>query len=92
MSADVHTFLGLIGVTEVDVLGFSIGGMVTQLVGLNAPSTINVRKLVLCGTGPSAGPESVPTPNMAGVLEYSGAKHMELPQMRILFFPMTKEG
>ncbi|KAH0531061.1 hypothetical protein TsFJ059_005619 [Trichoderma semiorbis] len=29
---------------------------------------------------------------MAGVLEYSGAKHMELPQMRILFFPMTKEG
>ncbi|UKZ74895.1 hypothetical protein TrVFT333_002565 [Trichoderma virens FT-333] len=48
--------------------------------------------LVLCGTGPSAGAESVPTPNMAGVLEYSGAKHMELPQMRILFFPMTKEG
>lgn len=92
MAADVHTFLGLIGVAEVDVLGFSIGGMVTQLVGLNAPSTINVRKLVLCGTGPSAGPESVPTPNMAGVLEYSGAKHMELPQMRILFFPMTKEG
>ncbi|OPB43814.1 hypothetical protein A0O28_0021320 [Trichoderma guizhouense] len=92
MAADVHTFLGLIGVTEVDVLGFSIGGMLTQLVGLNAPSTINVRKLVLCGTGPSAGPESVPTPNMAGVLEYSGAKHMELPQMRILFFPMTKEG
>ncbi|QYS97751.1 AB hydrolase-1 domain-containing protein [Trichoderma simmonsii] len=29
---------------------------------------------------------------MAGALEYSGAKHMELPQMRILFFPMTKEG
>ncbi|PKK54432.1 hypothetical protein CI102_918 [Trichoderma harzianum] len=41
MAADVHTFLGLIGLTEVDILGFSIGGMVTQLVGLNAPSTIN---------------------------------------------------
>ncbi|KAL7933111.1 Alpha/Beta hydrolase protein [Trichoderma chlorosporum] len=70
MTADVHTFLSLIEVTKVDVLGFSIGRIVTQLVVLNAPATINVRKLVLCGTGP----------------------HMELPQMRILFFPMTKEG
>ncbi|KAL7904891.1 Alpha/Beta hydrolase protein [Trichoderma velutinum] len=91
-AADVHTFLGLIGVTEVDILGFSIGGMAAQLIGLNAPSSINVRKLVLCGTGPSAGSESVPTPNQAGVLEYSLAKHMELPEMRKLFFPMTKEG
>lgn len=92
MAADVHTFLELIEIKEIDVLGFSIGGMVTQLVGLNAPSTINVRKLVLCGTGPSAGADMVHTPNMAGVMEHSGAKHMELPQMRILFFPMTKEG
>lgn len=66
--------------------------MVIQLVGLNVPSTIHVRKLALCGIGPSAGADMVQTPNMAGVLEYSGAKHMELPQMRILFFPMTKEG
>lgn len=54
MVVDVHTFFDLIGVREVDALGFSIGTMVAQLVGLNAPSIIHVRNLILCGTGPSA--------------------------------------
>lgn len=40
--------------TLVDILGFSMGGCVAQMVALNAPSL--VRKVVLCGTIPSAGP------------------------------------
>ncbi|KAK5995076.1 2-hydroxy-6-oxononadienedioate/2-hydroxy-6-oxononatrienedioate hydrolase-like protein [Cladobotryum mycophilum] len=37
----------------VDVLGFSMGGYVAQMTALNAPAI--VRRLILAGTGPSAG-------------------------------------
>ncbi|KAH8169908.1 alpha/beta hydrolase fold domain-containing protein [Sarocladium implicatum] len=43
-----------LGLTQVDVLGFSMGGCVAQMVALNAPTL--VRKVVLCGTIPSTGP------------------------------------
>lgn len=43
-----------LGLKRVDVMGFSMGGCVAQLVALNAPSL--VRSLVLCGTIPSTGP------------------------------------
>ncbi|KIX96685.1 uncharacterized protein Z520_07404 [Fonsecaea multimorphosa CBS 102226] len=41
--------------TQVDVLGFSMGGYVAQQLCLDAPDV--VRKLVLSGTGPSLGPD-----------------------------------
>ncbi|KAK9427083.1 Alpha/Beta hydrolase protein [Lipomyces doorenjongii] len=40
-------------IKQVDVFGFSMGGFVAQLIALNAPHL--VRKLILAGTGPSAG-------------------------------------
>lgn len=40
--------------TQVDVLGFSLGGFVAQQLVLDAPDL--VRKVVLSGTGPSSGP------------------------------------
>ncbi|KAK9364722.1 Alpha/Beta hydrolase protein [Lipomyces kononenkoae] len=43
-----------LGIKQVDVLGFSMGGFVAQLIALNNPNL--VRKLVLAGTGPSEGP------------------------------------
>ncbi|KAK9257922.1 Alpha/Beta hydrolase protein [Lipomyces tetrasporus] len=43
-----------LNIKEVDVLGFSMGGFVAQLIALNCPHL--VRKLILAGTGPSAGP------------------------------------
>lgn len=46
--------LAALGVGRADVMGFSMGGCVAQLVALNAPRL--VRCLVLCGTTPSAGP------------------------------------
>ncbi|GJN67601.1 alpha/beta-hydrolase [Purpureocillium lilacinum] len=42
-----------LGVKRADVMGFSMGGCVAQLVALNAPKL--VRALVLCGTIPSEG-------------------------------------
>jgi pimeloyl-ACP methyl ester carboxylesterase len=42
-----------LNIPQIDLLGFSMGGFVAQMTALNAPTV--VRKLVLAGTGPSAG-------------------------------------
>lgn len=43
-----------LGIRQFDVLGFSMGGCVAQLVALNAPPR-SVRSLILLGTTPSSG-------------------------------------
>lgn len=50
---DIITVLAVLEIRRVDLLGFSIGGFVAQLVALEASGL--VRKLILAGTGPSAG-------------------------------------
>jgi pimeloyl-ACP methyl ester carboxylesterase len=50
MGANAIAFVTALGLTTVDVLGFSIGGMVAQEIALQAPNL--VRKLILVGTGP----------------------------------------
>lgn len=42
-----------LGIPKVDILGFSMGGFVVQLMALQAPDL--VRKLIVAGSGPSAG-------------------------------------
>jgi len=53
MAAHVIAFLDAIGLKEVDLLGFSLGGMVAQQTALQRPSL--VRKLLLVGTAPEGG-------------------------------------
>src|SRR5882762_10054724 len=53
MGANAIAFIKALGLKRVDVLGFSIGGMVAQEITLQAPDL--VRKLILVGTGPRGG-------------------------------------
>jgi pimeloyl-ACP methyl ester carboxylesterase len=53
MGANAIAFIKALGLTQVDVLGFSIGGFVAQEITLQAPDL--VRRLVLVGTGPRGG-------------------------------------
>src|SRR4030088_2116672 len=53
MGANAVVFIKALGLTKVDVLGFSIGGSVAQEITLQAPEL--VRRLVLVGTGPRGG-------------------------------------
>jgi pimeloyl-ACP methyl ester carboxylesterase len=53
MAANAIALIGALGLSKVDVLGFSIGGFVAQEIAGQAPSL--VRKLVLVGTGPRGG-------------------------------------
>src|SRR3989442_10343758 len=58
MGANAIAFIRALGLKRVDVLGFSIGGLVAQEITLQAPDL--VRRLVLVGTGPRSG-ESMDT-------------------------------
>jgi pimeloyl-ACP methyl ester carboxylesterase len=53
MGRDIIAFIRAFGAKQVDIFGFSIGGMVAQQIALDAPEL--VRRLVLAGTGPSGG-------------------------------------
>ncbi len=50
MATDAVAFIKALGLTEVDVFGYSVGGKVAQEIAVQAPDL--VRKLVLVGTGP----------------------------------------
>lgn len=53
MADDAVLFIKAMGLQQVDLLGFSMGGMVAQEIVLKEPQL--VRKMVLAGTGPAGG-------------------------------------
>ncbi|MFA6083568.1 alpha/beta fold hydrolase [Mucilaginibacter sp.] len=53
MANDAESFINALGIKKIDLLGFSIGGMVAQQLTLDHPELI--RRLVLVGTGPRGG-------------------------------------
>jgi pimeloyl-ACP methyl ester carboxylesterase len=53
MTAHLLAFTDALGLTQVDLLGFSLGGMVAQQAALDRPSL--VRKMLLVGTAPEGG-------------------------------------
>jgi pimeloyl-ACP methyl ester carboxylesterase len=50
MAKNAESFIGALGLKQIDLLGFSIGGMVAQQIVVDRPDLI--RRLVLVGTGP----------------------------------------
>lgn len=53
-------FIDALGLTEIDALGWSMGGTVVQMLALDRPAL--VRRLVLAGTGPGGVPDAPPAP------------------------------
>jgi pimeloyl-ACP methyl ester carboxylesterase len=53
MAENAAAFIGALGLSKVDVLGFSIGGFVAQALTQQRPDL--VRRLILVGTGPRGG-------------------------------------
>ena len=53
MAADAIAFIKALGLEQVDLFGFSIGGMVVQEITLQAPDL--VRRLIVDGAGPRGG-------------------------------------
>jgi pimeloyl-ACP methyl ester carboxylesterase len=53
MSDDCFSFCSALGLKAVEILGFSLGGMIAQQMALDHPNL--VRRLILLGTGPRGG-------------------------------------
>ena len=54
MAEDMIAVIDTLGLTTIDLLGFSLGGFVAQDILRQAPG--RVRKVILSGTGPAGGP------------------------------------
>jgi len=54
MARDAVLFIRALGFEQVDLFGFSMGGMIAQVIAQTDPRL--VRRLVLAGTGPAGGP------------------------------------
>ena len=53
MAKDAVAFIRALDLDQVDLLGFSMGGMIAQVIAEDEPQL--VRKLILAGTGPAGG-------------------------------------
>lgn len=76
MGAKAIAFIRALGLNQVDVLGFSIGGMVSQEITLQAPDL--VRKLILVGTGPRGADMATSQSQQIFAASYDPAEHLWL--------------
>jgi len=89
MGADAIAFIRAMGLKKVDLLGFSLGGAVAQMVALQAPDL--VRRLILAGTGPRGG-GGIDEITRIAVGAYLKAALTLSDARNFLFFPRTPEG
>lgn len=86
MAAHVLAFLDALGLTQVDVLGFSLGGVLAQVIALERPSL--VRKMLLVGTAPEGGEDimHLEKPVLKQVLEDHGIQGLQ-KLVKLFFTP-----
>ena len=89
MGADAIAFIRALGHEKVDLIGFSLGGGVAQMVALQAPDL--VRRMVLAGTGPRGGGGIWKMPFIVGGA-YAKAFLARKDPRHFLFFPRTAAG
>jgi pimeloyl-ACP methyl ester carboxylesterase len=76
MAANAIAFISALGLEKVDVLGFSIGGMVSQEITLQAPELVH--RLILVGTGPRGSDMSTSQSSSIFAGSYEPAEHLWL--------------
>ncbi|GAB2991839.1 hypothetical protein GCM10023080_067010 [Streptomyces pseudoechinosporeus] len=87
MARDAVAFIRALGFDEVDLLGFSMGGMVAQVIAQKEPQL--VRKLILAGAGPAGG-EEIDKVTRASLLDTMKAKDLQRPEGTPLPHPNRK--
>lgn len=89
MAADAVNFIRALGYERVDLLGFSLGGGVAQVIALEHPAL--VRKMILAGTG-TAGASDLDEVTKVAVMAYVKPALTLRDPRHFLFFPRTTEG
>lgn len=89
MASDMVAVIRALGLAQVDIIGFSLGGFVAQQIALTDPSL--VRKLILAGTGPAGGIEIERVGPVSWPLIFKGLLTFKDPKT-YLFFTSTANG
>ena len=89
MAADAVTFIRALGLEQVDLLGFSLGGMIAQVIVREHPQL--VRRLILAGTGPAGG-EGIKNVTKLSHLDTARALLTRQDPKQFLFFTRTANG
>ena len=86
MAAHLLAFADALGLTQVDLLGFSLGGMVAQQAALDRPSL--VRKMLLVGTAPEGGEDvmHLEKPELRRILENPDLQGLQV-LVKLFFTP-----
>ena len=86
MAAHFLAFADALGLTQVDLLGFSLGGMVAQQAALDRPSL--VRKMLLVGTAPEGGEDimHLEKPELKLILEDPNLQGLQV-LVKLFFVP-----
>lgn len=81
-------FIQALGLTQVDILGWSLGGIVAQGIALRAPEL--VRRLVVAGSTPAGVPDQpAPGPRVGEILSHAVNDDEDY---LYLFFPESDQG
>ncbi len=89
MAKDAFAFIRALGLEQVDLFGFSMGGMIAQLIAADEPQL--VRKVILAGTGPAGGEGITNVTRIAHFDTLRGLLTLQDPK-QFLFFTRTAEG
>jgi pimeloyl-ACP methyl ester carboxylesterase len=89
MAEDAVAFIRALGFDQVDLHGFSMGGMVAQVIAQDEPGL--VRKLILTGTGPAGGKGMKEVVWVAQLDTLRGLLSFQDPK-QFLFFSRTANG
>jgi pimeloyl-ACP methyl ester carboxylesterase len=89
MARDAVAFIDALGFGKIDLLGFSLGGFVAQVIAQQRPDP--VRKIILAGTGPAGG-EGIA--NVGAILQdaFAKAEAAHKHPKHFLFFTQTSNG
>ena len=89
MARDAIAFIRALGLEQVDLLGFSLGGGVAQVIAMEEPEL--VRKVILAGTGPAGGGGIDEITKIAVKAYIKAALTLRNPK-HYLFFTRTPDG
>jgi pimeloyl-ACP methyl ester carboxylesterase len=89
MAKDAIAFIEALGFAQVDLVGFSLGGFIAQVIAHDRPDL--VRRAIFAGTGPAGGEG---TSNLSAVLQdaFTKAAEQKKHPKHFLFFSQTKAG
>jgi pimeloyl-ACP methyl ester carboxylesterase len=89
MATDAVAFIRALGFEQVDLFGFSMGGMIAQVIAREEPQL--VRKMIIAGTGPAGG-EGIENVTRITYLDVARGVLTRQDPKQFLFFTRTPNG